>query len=82
MRLDMLIEISEDIKPIVVSDPYNLNVVGQVCQRGCPVHEYFYSNYSLNLVRYYYQNFFVSNCHVGIMQFLIVYDVQMLLNSK
>ena len=50
MSLDMLIELSDDIKPITVSDLYNLNVVGQVCQRGCPVHEYFDSNYSLIFV--------------------------------
>ena len=45
----MLMEISDDIKPITVSDLYNVNVVGQVCQRGCPVHEYFHSDYTLIL---------------------------------
>ena len=37
---DILNEISDDIKPFALGDPYQLNVVGQVCQRGCPVHEY------------------------------------------
>ena len=57
----MLMEISDDIKPIVCSDPYKLNVVGQVCQRGCPVHEYFHSKlFPKFSVCYYYKTFCVK----------------------
>ena len=81
--LDILMEISDDIKPIVCSDPYKLNVVGQVCQRGCPVHEYFHSKlFPKFSVCYYYKTFCVKLPCMYIMQFLIVYDLQMLLNCN